>query len=142
MLEFSTYHKILRISSLSLAFVLLFQSGIISQTTANLTSNTQTYLANVVGVTVGVAPTELNQVTAELTKKSTELSAREEALREREIAVGLSSEQSSSQNRSTFILGTILFILLILIVLNYTLDFVRARYPVTENYVSKKTQSS
>ena len=142
MLEFSTYHKILRISSLSLAFVLLFQSGIISQTTANSTSNTQTYLANVVGVTVGVAPTELNQVTAELTKKSTELSAREEALREREIAVGLSSEQSSSQNRSTFILGTILFILLILIVLNYTLDFVRARYPVTENYVSKKTQSS
>ncbi len=125
MLERSIYHKILRISSLLCALVLVFQSGLVSDTSALLSSNTGSYLANVVGVTVGVAPTELNQVTAYLTEKEQNLNAREAALREREIAVDVDSQ--SGNDATTFILSAMLFILLCLVILNYALDYARAR---------------
>jgi len=119
----------------------LFQAGLVSHTTALLATNTQLYLANAVGVTVGVAPTEINQITAELTKKTTELKQREELLHQREIAVELGSNTSALQDRSTFILGSVLFILLVLIVLNYVLDFVRNKRLLVTKYVSNKSQS-
>ncbi len=128
MMEFTTYHKFLRVSLGVVTCVLVFQSGLLSDVTPRLTEQTARYMANAVGVTVGVAPTELNTITADLTKRETALAAREQALKDREISVGLNGEGSGmSQTTTTFLLATVLFILLVLVVLNYILDFVRAR---------------
>ena len=122
----SLYHKSLRISALTLALLLLFVSGIVHDTTAELADLTTNQLANAIGVSVGVAPTELNMMTAELSAWQRDLAAREEIVAEREIAVGLRTEDGQMANDwSTFILATILFILLLLIILNYALDYMR-----------------
>lgn len=126
MLEFTIYHKILRISGVVLAVALVFQSGLLSQTTALMTLSTQSYLANAVGVSVGVTPTELNTLTAGLTAKELALDARERSLSEREIAIGLSG-QAGTQDKTTFVMGLVLFIVVLLLVLNYALDYVRTR---------------
>jgi hypothetical protein len=124
----SLYHSVLRVSVLVCAIALVFESGILSESTAVLSQNTHSYLANAVGMSVGVAPTELNQYTAQLTQKERELSAREAALSEREIAVSLSAAPGANGNqRATYILAGILFILLVLILLNYTLDYLRLK---------------
>lgn len=116
----SMYHRVLRVSALTCALVLLFESGLVHQSTAILSQNTHQYLANAVGVGASVEPTELNMVTAELTAAKMELA------REREINVGLKEGGEGSQ-KTIYILSGILFILLILIVLNYTLDYLRYR---------------
>jgi hypothetical protein len=128
MLETSVYHSVLRISSVVMTLVLLFQSGLLSETTAQMATSTQVYMANSVGVFVGVAPTELNQMTAEITEQRLALDAREQALTEREIAVQLSAKSGGPyQLTTTFVLSGIVFILLVLILMNYALDFMRAR---------------
>lgn len=128
----SLYHKVLRVSALTLALVLLFVSGILNDKTSTLANIATNQMANVVGVSVGVTPTELNTMTAEFTAWQRELAAREAALVEREIAIGLNTNESPPQDWSTFILATILFILLLLILLNYALDYVRRQSPVSE----------
>lgn len=126
----SNYHRILRISVVVCALVLVFDSGIISESTARLSNGTQNYLASVVGMTASVQPTELNQYTAQLTAKEKELLEREAALKAREIAVGLNTDGQTSKDISTYLLASILFILLVLILLNYTLDYIRSREEV------------
>lgn len=131
-MNYSLYHSFLKVSALSVAFVLLFQSGIASPVTARLASNAQSYMANAVGVQVGVVPNELNQYTAALTQKERELDEREAALveQERSLSVGLKEGvpvTGGSSDLSTYVLSTILFILLVLIVLNYALDYARTR---------------
>ena len=133
-LEDTMYHRVIRTSALVCALVLLFESGIISQSTARLAQNTNQYLANAVGVGAGVEPTELNTLTAELTSQKKKLGDREAAIREREIEVGLASGEVPGQT-TTYVLAGVLFILLILIVLNYILDYLRSREP-------KRTQVS
>lgn len=128
-LEHSLYHKTLRVLACVFACVLVFNSGMFSTTTALLSRNTGHYVANVVGVNVGVAPTEINTLTAKITTLEQE---RDLALREREIAIGLNG-QTSRSDTSTFILSSILFILVVLIVLNYALDFMRARERLLAN---------
>jgi hypothetical protein len=124
----SLYHSLLRVSLLVCAIALVFESGILSESTAVLSQNTHSYLANAVGMSAGVAPTELNQYTAQLTQKERELAAREASLSEREIAVNLSTAPGSSSNqRATYIMSSILFILLVLILLNYALDYLRQK---------------
>lgn len=124
MLEFSFYHKILRISSVVLAVALLFQGGLVSNTTALMTLSTQSYLANSVGVFVGVEPTELNTITSGLTQQQLALDARERTLTEREIAVGI-EKGGGTKDMTTFVMGLLLFIVLLLLVLNYALDYLR-----------------
>jgi hypothetical protein len=87
--------------------------------------DTHQYLANAVGMSLSVDPTELNMMTAELTNQKRLLDQRETTLREREIEVGL--QAGGSNERATYVLASILFILLVLIILNYVLDFVRTR---------------
>lgn len=116
----SMYHRVLRVSALTCALVLLFESGAVHQSTAILSQNTHQYLANAVGIGASVEPTELNMVTAELTAAKMELA------REREINVGLKDGEGESE-KTIYILSGILFILLVLIVLNYTLDYLRYR---------------
>ncbi|MCA9362606.1 hypothetical protein KC906_04475 [Candidatus Kaiserbacteria bacterium] len=129
MIQSSQYHRVLRVSAVVCAVVLVFQSGLLSDTTAQLAANTQQYMANVIGMSASVEPTELNQLTAELTAKQTELAARESALREREISVGLNGGMPAANQTTTYILASVLFILLVLILLNYALDYLRSREP-------------
>lgn len=124
----SLYHSLLRIATAVVAVMLVFEGGLLSPVTAKLADRTELYLANAVGVSVGVAPTELNQMTAALTARERELDERELALSEREIEVGLNEGGSiTGLDSGTFVLATILFILLVLIVLNYALDYARGR---------------
>lgn len=123
----SMYHSGLRIAVVVCTLLLVFDSGLVSNATAKLSDNTTSYLANAVGVSVGVAPNEFNQITAALTAREQDLNAREMAIAQREIEVQLQGGNATPTDTSTFILATILFILLVLIILNYTLDFVRQR---------------
>lgn len=121
----SMYHRVLRVMAIVFSFVLLFESGLIHESTERLAYNTNLYLANAVGVGASIDPTELNTMTAELTAQKRALDEREAALRDREIAVDLGN--SGSTDKTTYVLAAILFVLLVLIILNYTLDFLRAR---------------
>ena len=120
------YHSVLRIGMLVVAILLVFDSGLFSPVTKQLSQNTQHYLGQAIGVYAGVESTELNTITAALTAKETELSNREQAIEEREIAVGLTNGESSSVD-STFILSVLLFIILVLVITNYILDYRRGR---------------
>ena len=118
-MEKSAYHAFLRIASLTLALVLLFESGLLSPLTQDLSHQAGRHVASVIGINAAVEPTELNTLTAQLTE-------RERDLRQREIAVQLKEETSDpATSTSTYILSILLFILLVLIVLNYALDYVR-----------------
>ena len=125
-IEDSMYHKVLRVSAVVFALVLLFESGLISPITRQLSVETHQYLANAVGVGASIDPTELNSLTSELTKQRLALEAREQAIADREIEIGLAAGASANQT-STYVLSGVLFILLVLIILNYTLDYLRAR---------------
>lgn len=116
----------LRVSALVCALVLVFESGLISESTAQLSRGTSSYLANAIGVGASVQPTELNMLTAELTERERDLDIREAALAEREIEVNLSREAGSGDT-ATYLLASILFILLVLILLNYVLDYLRLK---------------
>jgi hypothetical protein len=115
----SMYHKVLRVTAVVCALTLVFESGLLHESTALLSKNTHQYLANAVGVGASIEPTELNTVTAELTAAKMELQ------REREINVGLA--ERGGNDRAIYILSGILFVLLVLIILNYTLDYLRYR---------------
>lgn len=131
-MEHSTYHKLLRISMLVVTTVLLFQAGLVSTVTARYALDTQHYMANAVGVFVGVAPNELNLITADLTKREMALAARESAVTEREIDVGLIPGTTYlTQQTTTLVLAGVLLIILMLLILNYILDYRRWRARVT-----------
>jgi len=122
-LEQTLYHSFLMVSACVLAFVLVFDSGLLFSGTTEISNLAQQHVANVIGVTVGVAPNEVNQLTARITELETELEAKE-----RMIAVDVRQKDTiGGIDRSTFVLSIILFIFLVLIVLNYALDFLRDR---------------
>ena len=123
----SAYHKILRVSAVSLTFVLVFVSGLLIERTAHLATQTQLYLANVVGVSVGVEETELNRITAALTEREQVLAERERSLQRREIDVGLRTEdgQPVATLNTTLIIAALLFVIVVLLILNYVLDYLR-----------------
>lgn len=121
----SMYHRVLRVSAVVCAFVLLFESGMVSPATVAMSQNTHLYLANAVGMSVSIEPTELNTMTAELTAQKRLLDQREMEIKEREIEIGL--QPGASNDKAIYILASILFVLLVLIILNYVLDFLRTR---------------
>jgi hypothetical protein len=121
-LRYSIYHSALRVLVLVFVILLIFDSGLITDKSKFLSISTQQYLANAVSVQVGVAPTEVNQLTARITELEGEL-----AVKERLIAVNLTENTSATMDKSTLALSVIVFILLVLILLNYVLDFVRMR---------------
>ncbi len=121
-LRYSIYHSALRVLVLVFVILLIFDSGLITDKSKFLSISTQQYLANAVSVQVGVAPTEVNQLTARITELEGEL-----AVKERLIAVNLTENTSATMDKSTLVLSIIVFILLVLILLNYVLDFVRMR---------------
>ncbi len=112
----SMYHRVLRVSAVVCALVLLFESGFVTKSTAQLFLSTHQYLASAVGMSTLIEPTEHNTLTAEFMKQ------RETPIKE--IEIGL---EPGSSNNSTYILASILFVLLVLIILNYVINFVRTR---------------
>lgn len=125
-LEQTVYHKVLRVSCVVLATVLIFDSGLFASATAKLSDQTGMYLANAVGVYVGVPENGVNSLTTRIAELEQEVGRKDAQLRDRELALGLGSAAGSS-SASTFVLAGILFIMLVLIVLNYGLDYVRSR---------------
>jgi hypothetical protein len=123
----TNYHRFLRVSVLVMAFVLIFESGLLVRSSGTVANNVREYLVGAVGMTASVQPTELNQYTAALTQKEQELRDREAALMQREISSGLNEGSTTNSQVSTYLLASILFILLVLILLNYALDFLRSR---------------
>lgn len=119
------YHKILRVALMVCAFVLIFESGLLIPATAVLSQNTGSFLANAVGVSVGVAPNELNTWTAALTEKEMLLAEREAVIAEREIAVNLNENRVT--DTGTFVWSAIVTVLLALVIMNYVLDYLRAQ---------------
>jgi hypothetical protein len=118
----SLYHKVIRTGLIVALLTLLFDGGFVFPITKHLSENTMTYLANSVGVFAQIEPNELNVITAELTKREQELNEREAALREieaREFA-------KDRPDYSLYVLSIITFILSVLIVCNYVLDWHRA----------------
>ncbi len=118
------YHSVLRIALVVFAFLLVFDSGLIDHRTTKLSSGAMDYMANAVGVRVGVAENEVNVLTARITELEQELERKD-----REIAVRLDTETDAAGgfDASTFVLSVILFILLLLIILNYIMDYLRDR---------------
>lgn len=126
-MEVNRYHKFLRSSLVVVATMLVFDSGIISPVSKQLSNNTITYLASVgSGMNASVPPNELNTLSAQLRTQQEELNAREVALNEREIA-SRNFGNTNETDYSTYILSIILFILTALILLNYIMDFNRIR---------------
>lgn len=123
------YRSLLRVSAAVTAFVLVFQSGMLDDRTAVVFLEVSDSLnATVVGASASVKPTEVNQITAELTKQQQLLAAREETVQAREIELGLNKGASSGPaETTTFLLAAILLIQLILLVLNYFLDYLRSK---------------
>lgn len=115
----SVYHILLRTSALTLALVLLFVSGIFSPITRELSNDTGSYLASAIGMNASIAPTEINTLALELQQRDQELA-------QREIAVSL-KESKGNPDVTTFVLSVVLFVLLVLIVLNYVLDYMRLK---------------
>lgn len=121
-LEHSLYHSALRISVLVFTSALIFDSGLVLEETKLFSTSTQQYLANVVGVKASVEPTEMNQLTAKITELEGELEEKE-----RLIAVSIKDNSVGGVDKSTLILSIIVGVLLVLIILNYILDFIRMR---------------
>ncbi len=126
-MEVSRYHKFLRVSAVLFAMMLVFDSGFLSPFTKELSNNTIYYVANLgSGVKVTVPPNEVNTLTAQIAEQQRELDAREASLAEREIQAREYNEVQET-DYSTYVLSLILFILTLLIVTNYILDWNRLR---------------
>jgi hypothetical protein len=123
------YRSVLRVSVVVTAFILVFQSGFIDERTATVfTEATDSLYATVIGASASVRPTEINQITAELTKQEQLLLAREGTIAAREIELGLAQGSTGSTNQTTtYLLAAVLLIQLVLLVLNYLLDYLRSK---------------
>lgn len=121
------YRSVLRVSLVVMAVILVFQAGLVDDRTTVLFSETITQLSASVGMSVSVAPTEYNEITAELTKQQNLLAQREQQIAQREINLGLNAGESTASQTTTYVLASILFVQLLLIILNYGLDYLRAR---------------
>jgi hypothetical protein len=121
------YRSLLRVSLVVTAAVLTFQAGLIDERTSELFSQTTHHLSAAVGMSVSVAPTEFNEITAELTKQQNLLAQREDQIAAREIDLGLNSGEPTAGQTTTYVLASILFVQLLLIILNYGLDYLRVR---------------
>ncbi len=106
----SSYHSVLRISALLVALALIFESGLLSPATQSIVHTAGQQFATAIEATNDNATYD------------------EEALTlVRNDNVTTSATTPSSLSEVTFLLATSLFILLLLIVLNYILHYLRGR---------------
>lgn len=109
----SMYHSALRVLVLVFAVALVFESGMLSSATQTITHSAGQQFAAAIQATVDSAnyTDEAGIMPAMQTQES-------------EVAAVTSSEALS---RGTFLLSIVVFILLLLIVLNYILDHLRTK---------------
>lgn len=107
------YHSLLRISVLLFATILIFASGIFNSSTQIITRTTTQQFASVIQTTT-------NQV---IENNKEELSIQAEDIRETKIT----NTSLQSIDKSIFLLSVVVFILLLLIILNYILDYLRSK---------------
>ena len=123
----SRTRSILRVSMILAAFILVFDGGFLSPITEQLSNTTYTYLAAAgASMSASVPENEFNTLTADIAAEQLRLAAREQALNEREIAAR-TYENESSTDYSTYVLSLLLFIIVVLLMLNYVMDWQRAR---------------
>lgn len=121
MIRNSYYHRTLRTCALLVGLVLVFDSGLMTKESPALSDGAVQYLANAVGIVATVPATEVNTLAADLEMRSAELDRREREIdaQARYTALGT--------NTSTYVLSSILLLLLALIISNYVLDIMRER---------------
>ena len=123
----SRVRSVLRVSMVLAALVLIFDGGFLSPVTEQLSNTTYTYLAAAgASMSASVPENEFNTLTADIAAEQLRLAAREQALNEREIAAR-TYENESSTDYSTYVLSLLLFIIVVLLMLNYVMDWQRAR---------------
>ena len=119
------YRSFLRIAVVVVMVVLLFDGGFLSPITKELSDNTILYIGSVgAGMFASVPPNEINSLSAQISERGRELDAREAALNEREIQA---RSYPTDTDYSTYILSSIVFILTVLIVLNFGMDWMRVK---------------
>lgn len=84
-------------------------------------------LANVAMISVGVPATPENTLALQLAQREGDLTQRESQLIERERSLGTKYEEAIAQNKrlTLYVLGSVTFLLLLLILLNFYLDLKR-----------------
>jgi hypothetical protein len=123
----NVYHKFLRTSMLVVAMLVVLDAGLLSPITKQFSNTTMRYVANVgTGMYASVPANEYNELSAQLAEQQRILDAREAALREREIR-GRDFDSGENSEYSTYVLSIILFILTVLVIFNYIMDFARSR---------------
>lgn len=119
-IKHTLYHRILRTSAVIIGAVLAFESGAISPETALLARLATEQMANAVGMYASVPANEINTLALELQNRNTELDNRE-----REINAQARDVAITSNPYVTYILAVILFGQLVLLIMNYVLDYLR-----------------
>lgn len=119
----SLYHSVLRVSLVVCAIALVFESGLLSTSTTILSQNTHSYLANAIRMSSDGSIPPADQYTE---KESAERTA---VLPESESSSAPVLDINTNQ-RVTFVIAGILLGLLALMVLNYTLDYLKPKKTV------------
>lgn len=123
----SRIRSVLRVGMVVAAFILVFDGGFLSPITEQLSNTTYTYLAAAgASISASVPENEFNTLTADIAAEQLRLAAREQALNEREIAAR-AYESERDTDYSTYVLSLLLFIIVVLLLLNYVMDWQRAR---------------
>jgi len=100
------YHSALRVLVVCFAAILVFESGVLSPATKTIAHLAGEQMASVIRVSTDVTPYSIQQVQTERTQTST---------------------VPEPISKSTFLLSTLLFVLLLLLVLNYVLVHLRTK---------------
>ena len=122
LLRYSIYHSVLRISVLFFAILLVFDSGLVSSQSNVLSISTQQYLANTISSQVGTVSVKNDEHIAIITKTDEMVSGKGNF-----TTISLSEDIPQVMNKSTLILSSIVFTLLLLILINYVVDCIRTR---------------
>lgn len=122
LLRYSIYHSVLRISVLVFAILLVFDSGLVSPQSNVLSISTQQYLANTISSQVGTVSVKNDEHIAIITKTDEMVSGKGNF-----TTISLSEDIPQVMNKSTLILSSIVFTLLLLILINYVVDCIRTR---------------
>ena len=127
-MQVNRYHSFLRVLMVVTAIAVLFDGGFLFPITKQFSDTTVEYVASVgAGMFASVPQNEINTLSGQIAERQRELDAREASLNEREISARSFGADDSTTDYSTYILSVILFILSVLLVLNYIMDWVRVK---------------
>ena len=112
---------------LGLGFLLNFVTPTFSLLVRQYTHTITSQLSSAVGILVGVQETPINKLAQELTNYEVELNNRETTLNERETVIIYEEEQSETIEKYVFVAIFIGLLVLVLVMLNFYLDWKRVK---------------